>query len=199
MGSLVKRTERIDMSYQQPPGYPPPGYGPPPPGYGPPPQKKGMSGAAIVLWILGGMFVLGGGSCVLCLAVGASAAGNGKGKPSSFGGPAAATPNETAVVVDIRTILAAYKGNELAGDNSYKDKLVQVTGGTVDDVKKDIFDHPFVTVGTGAQFEIPQVQCSLQTDQAGKAAGLQKGQKITIRGRVHGLMMNVQIHDCEIL
>ena len=66
-------------------------------------------------------------------------------------------------------------------------------------MKKDILDEPYVTVGTGAAFEIPQVQCSLRSDQSNKAATLQKGQRVTVRGRVHGLMLNVQLHDCEVL
>lgn len=173
------------------------GYGPPPP----PPPKKGMSGGTIVLLILVGLFVLGGGSCVLCAAIGASAGG---GRPSSAGGgrgssPAQAASTQTAMQVEARTILTAYRGNEIAADNTYKGKLVQVNGGYVDDIKKDILDQPYVTVGTGAAFEIPQVQCSLRRDQAGKAATLQKGQRVTVRGEVKGLMFNVHLDDCEVL
>lgn len=166
-----------------------------------PPPKKGMSAGMIILIILGTLFVLGGGSCVVCMAVGAGAAANAgnHGRPGGGAGPAAAAPGETATPVTIGAILSAYKGNEIAADNSYKNKLVQITGGQVDDVKKDIFDKPYVTLGTGAPFEIPQVQCSLSADQVGKAATLQKGQRVTVRGRVHGLMIHVQLQDCEVL
>lgn len=58
--------------------------------------------------------------------------------------------------VNIRDILAAYENNEVGADNQYKGKLIEVTG-IVDNIKKDIFDNLYVTLGTGAQFEIPQI------------------------------------------
>jgi tRNA(Ile2) C34 agmatinyltransferase TiaS len=94
-------------------------------------------------------------------------------------------------------VLAAYAGNELKGDQLYKGKTVRLTG-KVDDVKNDILNHPFVTLGTGKQFEIPQIQCSLAESEAGKAANLSKGQDITVVGEVKGLMMNVQVDECMI-
>ena len=57
----------------------------------------------------------------------------------------------------------------------------------------------YVTVGTGKQFEIPTVQCTLKESNAGAATKLTKGQTITVQGDVTGLMMNVQLDDCDIL
>ena len=69
-----------------------------------------MSGGMIVLLVLVGLFVLGGGSCVLCAAIGESAGG---GKPLAGGGrgpSAGAAPAQAAMQVEVRAILSAYKG-----------------------------------------------------------------------------------------
>jgi hypothetical protein len=107
-------------------------------------------------------------------------------------------PTETAVSVAATDLMADYKGNEVRGDSKWKGKLVLVTG-IVGDIKKDILDKPYVTLGSGAAFEIPEVQCSLRSGQEGAAGSLQKGQRATLKGRVHGLMMNVQLDDCELM
>ena len=66
------------MSQQQPPlGYGPPGHPPQQQNYGPPPgppPKKGMSTLTMVLAGFGVIFVLGAGSCVVCVGIGANAA-----------------------------------------------------------------------------------------------------------------------------
>ncbi|WP_434042221.1 MULTISPECIES: OB-fold protein [Sorangium] len=115
--------------------------------------------------------------------------------------PAPAKPEapqrEAAVKVEIKQLLGEYGDNEVRADNAFKGKLVQVTG-LVGDVKKDITGGIYVTVGTGGMLEIPVVQCSISESEAGAASALSKGQRVTVRGRVSGLMMNVQVSDCEI-
>ncbi|WP_437894275.1 OB-fold protein [Sorangium sp. So ce124] len=115
--------------------------------------------------------------------------------------PPAANPDEpareAARQVDIKTLLKEYGDNEVRADGAFKGKLVQVTG-LVGDVKRDITGGIYVTVGTGGMLEIPVVQCAIAEGEAGAASALSKGQQVTVRGRVSGLMMNVQISDCEI-
>lgn len=199
---------------QGPPGYGPPpgggygappgggGYGPPPGGYGappggvspqggygaPPPKKKGMSGLTIALIVVGTLVVLGFGSCVVCVGLGAYA---GSGSTAA----AAATPAPT--VVDIHTLLSEYKDNEVRADSTYKGKWIQ-TDGLVKDVKKGMFDQPYMVLGTGAVFEIPRVRCKLDAKNAKTAESLSKGTQVTIVGKVHGLMLDVQLDDCRI-
>jgi hypothetical protein len=105
-------------------------------------------------------------------------------------------PKPSATDVQLRTLLGDYHNNEVRADALYKDKLVQVTG-IVGDVKKDIMGNIYVTVGTGAAFEIPVVQAFFDDSNASKAAMLNKGDKVTVRGKVDGLMMNVLLKDCE--
>ena len=98
--------------------------------------------------------------------------------------------------VQIETLLSEYKGNEVRADTAYKGKVIETTG-IVNTVKKDITDSIYVILGSGAQFEIPEVQCFFDDRLAKKAAALNKGDRVTVRGTVSGLMMNVLVKDCE--
>lgn len=147
------------------------------------------------------------GFFVFMIVVGAMAGGAKDASSSATNSPRGLTQAEepeaaertapSYVDADIKDVLAVYKGNELKGDQLFKDKKIRITG-KVDDVKKDILNNPFITLGTGKQFEIPQIQCSLADSEKGKAAEVQKGQQLTIVGEVSGLMMNVQLANCII-
>jgi hypothetical protein len=104
---------------------------------------------------------------------------------------------EQILQTDIREILSAYKNNEVGADNRYKGKQIQVTG-VVDDIKKDLFGSLYVTLGTGAQFEIPQIQAFFDDSMNNQLAQLTKGQQLTVVCRVDGLMMNVLAKNCII-
>ena len=97
--------------------------------------------------------------------------------------------------VAIGDILAAYENNELSGDQSYKGKTIRFTG-KLDETKKGMLGGAYVTVGTGKQFERPQIQCELNKSELQKAASFSKGETITMTGKVSGLMMNVLLDDC---
>lgn len=116
---------------------------------------------------------------------------------SSAAAPVAAPkPPEQAIVMSASDLMAAYKNNEVSADLKYKGKLIQVTG-KVGDIKKDLFDNIYVTIGTGAMFEIPEVQAFFDQSDVMKAASLSKGQKVTVVGRCDGLMMNVMLKDSK--
>lgn len=143
----------------------------------------------------------------LLFAIGLAACCNAPDRKGTSGGGVAATqgavpkaepPKVEAppTAVDIKTLLGEYKDNEVRADAQFKGKRIQVTG-KVGDIKKDILDKIFVTVGTGKQFEIPEVQCYFDDEHASKAATLSKGQTVTVKGTVKGLMMNVLVEDCE--
>ncbi len=94
--------------------------------------------------------------------------------------------------------MSSYKDNEIAADTSFMGKAIRVTGLVVD-FKKDILDNPYVTVGTGKDFEIPTVQCSLSNKGVKRAGTLHKGDIVTLRGTVNGLLFNVHLKNCDIL
>lgn len=161
----------------------------------PPQPKQGMSTALKVILILGGIFVLSIGSCVVCVGVGAHAVKEKKAEDQEQAAVARAKANKT----DLPSLLSEYKDNEVRADQKFKGSWIELTG-KVGDVKKGIVgDDIFVTIGTGAMFEIPVVQCFPDKDQASKAAQLSKGADVTVRGRVDGLLGNVLVKDCEIM
>lgn len=106
-------------------------------------------------------------------------------------------PAAKVLDVDLSELLAEYKDNEVRADSKFKKQIVRFTG-KVNNIKNDLAGDPYVTVGTGKQFEIPEVQCSLSKSSAAAAAELSKGAEVTVVGRVSGLMMNVQLKDCVI-
>ena len=151
---------------------------------GAPPPREAVSPKRI----LGALLIIGLGSCCFFGVVPALLKGGGKASASSSA--------KAATEVPIRTLLGEYKDNEVRADSSYKDHLIQTTG-VVGEVKRDALGSIYVTVGTGEQFEIPQVQCLFDEEHAKKAATLTQGKRVTVRGRVDGLMMNVLVKDCE--
>ncbi|WP_158621644.1 OB-fold protein [Corallococcus aberystwythensis] len=159
------------------------------------PVPRGTSVLKVTLFVVGGLFSL----CFLGTCLGAvGAAKKGSSSSGASSSSAAPTPPPEPKLVAIRTLLAEYADNEVRADSNFKDQIIQ-TAGVVDDVKKDITNSVYVTLGTGRQFEIPQIQCFVTDDQVKRAASLSKGTKIGVRGRVQGLMMNVLVRDCEFL
>lgn len=111
--------------------------------------------------------------------------------------PAPAAPEQPkAKAVAVGTLLSEYKSNEVRADGAFKDQWVTTTG-KVGDVKKDILNKVYVTVGTGAAFEIPMVQCFVADDQIQKASTFSEGDQVTVTGQVDGLMMNVIVRECR--
>jgi hypothetical protein len=171
-----------------------------------------MSGLMIVLSAIGGIVVLGMGSCFVCVGMAGHAANKAvteaekaekTNTPSGAATAGATTPTptapaETATPVQIGTLLSEYKDNEVRADGKFKGMLIQVTG-KVGNIKKGLMGGMYVIVGTGKTFEHPSVQCDLNQDNAAAAANLSKGQTVTVEGRVNGLMGNVFVKDCDIV
>jgi hypothetical protein len=111
---------------------------------------------------------------------------------------ASASPSVEAKQVELRTLLSEYRDNEVRADEAFKGHVIQ-TSGVVGEVKKDIVGSTYVLVGSGRQYELPVLQCTLERAQVKKAATLTKGARVTVRGRVTGLMLNVQAGDCELV
>jgi hypothetical protein len=68
----------------------------------------------------------------------------------------------------------------------------------VGQVSKDPSGAIFVTLGTGAEIEVPVAQCLIATGEEAAAAALSRGSKVMMQGRVDGLMGNVVVRDCVI-
>lgn len=123
---------------------------------------------------------------------------SGETRTEKAGESGSAANKAAALQVTAAEIIKDYKENEVSADLKYKDKIVQISG-TIGDIKKDLLGDIYVTVGTGAQFEFPECQVFFEGDATKIAAGLKKGAPIKVKGKVTGLMMNVQVKDAVFL
>ncbi|WP_076606326.1 OB-fold protein [Cystobacter fuscus] len=154
------------------------------------PRPRGMSTGKVLALIFGGLGLVCFGTCFLGGLVSAL-----KGGGATAAGAASSGPART---VEIRTLLGEYRDNELRADGAFKGHVIQTTG-TVTDIRKDMLNDAYLVLSDGAAFEAVRVQCALGKAQAAKAASLSKGARVTIRGRVAGLMMDVLVRDCELV
>ncbi|HEX8919916.1 MAG TPA: hypothetical protein VF766_00470 [Pyrinomonadaceae bacterium] len=147
-------------------------------------------------------YIIGG-----LLAIGIVGAIMEKQKPQSDS-PTAASQSSTAPVssnattnvpapipVTATALYQDYEANEVAADEKYKGKTLAVSG-TVDSIGKDITDTMYVTLNSGKQYSITNVQCMFDDEHKNALSRLSKGQKITIKGRCDGKLGNVFLKDC---
>lgn len=73
--------------------------------------------------------------------------------------PAPAANQPTQITTSAKELIAAYDANEVSADQTYKGKIVEVSG-SVASINKDLLDEPFVTLA-GKSSEFREVQCSL--------------------------------------
>lgn len=119
-------------------------------------------------------------------------------KPASEQSKPEPTPTPIKyMVVTASQVLKDYKDNKIAADEKYKDKHVQVTG-YVDSIGSGTFGGLYITIGSGAQFEMTKVQCSFDDSYKAKLAKLKPGQKVTIKGMIDGYNMNIGVRDASI-
>lgn len=93
----------------------------------------------------------------------------------------------TALEVTAGKLFADYEANEVAADNQYKGKTLAVSG-TVAGINKDFTDEVYVELAA-TPFQSIQAR-GLPQD---VAAGLNKGQKVTVECIGDGLMMTLPI------
>lgn len=145
------------------------------------PAKIGIGAGGGCLMLL---FMCCGGFGLLSMIGGSGSGGGGGGS------------KDTAMKVSASELFQDYKSNEVAADEKYKGKTLEVTG-TVHSIGKDILNTIYVTLEGGGRFEIMSVQCYFSDKYKSEAARLSKGQMITVRGRCEGKFGNVQIKKCE--
>ena len=96
--------------------------------------------------------------------------------------------------ISAQDLTAAYEANEVAADEKFKDRTLYVSG-IITDIKKDILGDIYVTLRGDGMFR--EVQCFFEDKET--AAQMQKGMKVTFKGKCDGLMMNVLMKDCTLV
>jgi hypothetical protein len=90
-----------------------------------------------------------------------------------------------------------YKANQVAADEKYKEKTIEVSG-TIYNIGKDILDAPYVTLN-GIDM-VTNIQCMFDKSDQGQLSSLSKDTKIVLRGKVSGqVVFNVLINNCSIV
>ena len=102
------------------------------------------------------------------------------------------TPNSNpSVIITASKLYKEYNANEIAADEKYKGKIIEVTG-VIRDIGNDIMDNAYITLVGDEYFG--DIQCYF--NEKSVVAKLSKGKRITVIGSCSGLMMNVQINNC---
>jgi hypothetical protein len=102
---------------------------------------------------------------------------------------------EPPIEVSPVELVSLYVKNEVAADQRFKGKMVAVSG-RVSSIGKDLLDNPYVTLDTGVESTFRELQCSLASGAIAEATKLTPGDRVTMRGKVLGLMGHVQLDGC---
>jgi len=101
---------------------------------------------------------------------------------------------DNAVKTTAGELFSAYQGNEMAAQQQFGGKTLEVSG-TVDGVDLDFSDDPVVKLRTSNQFMAVSVYLTEETQNA--AASYQKGQKITVLCEgISEIASMPQLKDC---
>ena len=96
-----------------------------------------------------------------------------------------------SITISASKLYKEYNENEIAADEKYKGKIIEVTG-VIRDIGNDIMDNAYITLVGDEYFG--DIQCYF--NEKSVVAKLSKGKRITVIGSCSGLMMNVQINNC---
>lgn len=111
---------------------------------------------------------------------------------------ATSTPvSSSMATVTAQQLLQDFRDNEIRGDQLHKGKVKYVVG-LVDEVRDDGRGY-YIELGyEGDELEFGQVRCHLRNPQ--EAAALNRGQSLTVQGRIAGLGLFdiVEIEDCAV-
>ena len=97
---------------------------------------------------------------------------------------------EIAIVVDAQNLLSAYETNSDNANALYLDKALEVTG-VVGEISKNQQNKPVISLKTNSP--VAGVRCTMKDD-----VQIAVGEKVTIKGRCTGYLMDVTLVDCYI-
>lgn len=109
--------------------------------------------------------------------------------------PAEAARGNPIASLSAVSLFGAYEDNEVAADEQYKGKILEVSG-VVDSIGKDILNQPYIALSLGQPYKIGRVQCFFSDSDISKLAKISKGAEIRVRGKCIGKMGNILLHDC---
>ena len=105
--------------------------------------------------------------------------------------PKVTSDSNPSVRISASKLYKEYNENEIAADEKYKGKIIEVTG-VIRDIGNDIMDNAYITLVGNEYFG--DIQCYF--NEKSVVAKLSKGKRVTVIGSCFGLMINVQINNC---
>ena len=105
--------------------------------------------------------------------------------------PKVTSDSNPSITISESKLYKEYNENEIAADEKYKGKIIEVTG-VIRDIGNDIMDNAYITLVGNEYFG--DIHCYF--NQKSVVAKLSKGKRITVIGSCSGLMINVQINNC---
>ena len=105
--------------------------------------------------------------------------------------PIVTSDSNPSVTISASKLYKEYNENEIAADEKYKGKIIEVTG-VIRDIGNDIMDNAYITLVGNEYFG--DIQCYF--NEKSVVSKLSKGKRITVMGSCSGLMINVQVNDC---
>lgn len=125
------------------------------------------------------------------------------GGSSDDGGNGEATSvmdREADISVSAIRLYQKYDQNEVAADEKYKGKILEVSG-VVDEVGTDILDKVYVALKTTTgKYNVISVQCYFPESRKNQAGQLSSGQQVSINGKCEGKpAINVELKDCFVV
>ena len=152
------------------------------------PTKKGNRSLLLIGVAASGFMLM----CVCCGGLGLV----GSGGTRSSTAIVEAKP-EDIITISSQQLFSEYEANDIAADQKYKGKVLQVSG-SVGDISRDILDNIYVTLKTG-EYKIFSIQCFFADSFEDEVAELSPNRLLTIRGRCDGKFGNVLLKDCIIV
>ena len=104
--------------------------------------------------------------------------------------PKVTSDSNPSVTISASKLYKEYNENEIAADEKYKGKIIEVTG-VIRDIGNDIMDNAYITLLGMNTLEIFNVILTKN-----QLLQIVKGKRITVIGSCSGLMINVQINNC---
>lgn len=116
--------------------------------------------------------------------------------------PATATKeseNKTPEVTVTSAALAkAYKDNEVAADQKYKGKLIEISG-TVTGVDNGTFDNEIIVKLTDGEYDFSGPMCYMKPSEHDKVVSYTKGQQVTLIGTGNSATIgSPMLKDCVV-
>lgn len=100
--------------------------------------------------------------------------------------------------ISLKELLSEYASNEVRADDAYKGHVVEFSG-IAGGLQRGTLGGINLTIGTGKTFERPEVTCFFDQRQTEKVKAINKGERVRVKGKVSGLMVNVVVDHCELV